>query len=610
MKKATSIVIALFVCVMLVCTTNDQPIDPGISAATGSLEVTFNINRVGALHKTRVIEMMNLYVAISAENQDTIFDTIPLGGGSHQRTVQQTYDRLASLTGEHAIEWTLSAEALDRNGRIIHSGDTVFVIPPGDTVEIPLSLGARYSMMVANYFPIRDSVSRCNLQIDGYTEIDSSFPEQSLVGDTVTLSFDYLTASSSGISHQITLNVFGDAGGNDALLYTGDTSIVVRSGEDADYTVILAYVGPNTGSGASAMAVTLGDVGKTTVNGELQGNDVHMLTLTSAGNGTVSGPGPVIHGIPHVISAAPDAGYRFVVWRVTEGEATIADSNATSTTATLENGDATIMGIFSANTFQGMVLIPASGHTFLMGDEDFATPVHRVSFTHDFWMDTTEVTQKSYAGLMAATYDNFVAPPWDTIYGKGDDYPANYLNWFDAVLYCNARTKAAGSGDTVYRYTSIQGNPGDSCILNGLVVDMNKNGFHLPTEAQWEYAYRAGTTTNYYWGNDSVTIDGYAWCQGNSGVRGHPVAQKSPNVFNLYDMSGNIFEWCNDWWWQYESGDQVDPTGPDSTPAGIRVLRGGSWGSPPAVSNSSYRVSMPPSLVIPPNGFRTCFTVR
>jgi formylglycine-generating enzyme required for sulfatase activity len=222
----------------------------------------------------------------------------------------------------------------------------------------------------------------------------------------------------------------------------------------------------------------------------------------------------------------------------------------------------------------GMVLI--SGGTFQMGSttqsESDEQPVHTVTVS-DFWLDTTEVTQKEYGDLMSSTYSGYSSPNGSSSYGVEDNNPAYYVNWYDAVLYCNARTKASGSSDTVFSYTSISGTPGNDCVLSGLRIDLTKNGYRLPTEAQWEYACRAGTTTDYYWGG--ATIGDYAWYSGNSGSKTHAVAQKLPNSYGLYDMSGNVWEWCNDWYGSYGSGSETDPEGPGS--GSYRVIRGGSW---------------------------------
>jgi formylglycine-generating enzyme required for sulfatase activity len=248
-----------------------------------------------------------------------------------------------------------------------------------------------------------------------------------------------------------------------------------------------------------------------------------------------------------------------------------------------------------------MAFIP--GGTFQMGSSDGEpneSPVHTVTVS-DFWLDTTEVTQKEFYDLMAITYSGYLFPNWYDN-GNGDNYPAYNVSWFEAILYCNAKTKASGSIDTVYRYTYRW----NTAALDGLSTDMTKRGYRLPTEAEWEYACRGETTTAYYWGSNS--IDSYSWYDSNSGPSIHPVAQKQPNTFDLYDMSGNLWEWCNDWNENYSTVEQVDPTGPAS--GYDRVLRGGCWYYSAWFLRSSQRLLGSPGGRDIYRGFRVALPVR
>lgn len=276
---------------------------------------------------------------------------------------------------------------------------------------------------------------------------------------------------------------------------------------------------------------------------------------------------------------------------------------------------------------EGMVKIAAKGKTFSMGDTKFsnAKPVHQVTFTYNYWIDTVEVTQGQYKALMTKTYNDFTEPSWNNTFGAGDNYPVYYVNWYDAVLYCNAKTIEAGSSDTVYTYTSISGIPGNNCFLKELNIDLSKNGFRLPTEAEWEYACRAGTTTNFYWEKDynpypktaadSNEVNAYAVWYGNSSSKGsgnagfgtHPVGTKKKNGFGLYDMNGNVWEWCNDWHSNYIAEPQTDPAGPDD--ASFRTIRGGSWTNDAIDLRSASRYSGPDSPVNDV-GFRVCLTAK
>jgi formylglycine-generating enzyme len=192
----------------------------------------------------------------------------------------------------------------------------------------------------------------------------------------------------------------------------------------------------------------------------------------------------------------------------------------------------------------GMVWIP--GGKFMMGSPEGAGnadehPQHPV-MVNGFFMDTTEVTQAEYAKAMGVNPSHFKECP---------ACPVENVSWDDAMAYCG------------------------------------KVGKRLPTEAQWEYACRAGSTTMTYWGDDRD--EKYAWYENNSGQKTHPVGRKKPNRFGLYDMLGNVWEWCSDWYdsTYYEKRSLRNPQGPDS--ATHRVFRGGSWANHVSTLHSASR---------------------
>ena len=278
----------------------------------------------------------------------------------------------------------------------------------------------------------------------------------------------------------------------------------------------------------------------------------------------------------------------------------------------------------------GMVLVEAAGKSFMMGSAAGAAdemPVHAVAFTRSFWMDSTEVTQGEFDRVMKAAFPAYSTPDWHAPYGVGARFPASLVEWGDAVLYCNARSTAEGL-DAVYSYTNILGTPGNGCALEGVTADLAKSGYRLPTEAEWEYAARAGGSFDFSWGknasgypvtaDDSAAIAAHAVWAGNSWNLGsenanfglQAAASKRPNAYGLYDMHGNAWEWCHDWYdaTYYISSPASDPAGPAS--GGWHALRGGSWGNEADALRASNRTFSTPDYLFNFIGFRAVRTAR
>jgi formylglycine-generating enzyme required for sulfatase activity len=219
-----------------------------------------------------------------------------------------------------------------------------------------------------------------------------------------------------------------------------------------------------------------------------------------------------------------------------------------------------------------MVLIPAG--TFQMGsrhgkgEELF---VHSVT-VDAFLMDKFEVTQAEYERHNLPNPSHF----------KGPSLPVEQVTWAQAAFYCNARSRADGLQPCYNEQTS-------EC-------NYAANGYRLPTEAEWEYACRAGSDADYSFGNDARQLEGFAWYAGNAGKRTHPVGQKKPNPWGLFDMHGNVAEWCNDVFDKsyYKLSPATNPHGPAD--GSQYVLRGGSWTSSPDVLSSFHRIAENPGF--------------
>jgi len=228
------------------------------------------------------------------------------------------------------------------------------------------------------------------------------------------------------------------------------------------------------------------------------------------------------------------------------------------------------------------------GGTFTMGSPENEPernadegPQHQVTLG-SFFMNKYEVTQKEYQEVMGTNPSIF----------KGDNLPVDSVSWFDAVEYCNKRSVMEGLLP-VYAISGL----GDN---RSVIWNRNANGYRLPTEAEWEYACRAGTTTAYNTGADMS--DDTGWYESNSGRRTHPVGQKPANAWGLYDMHGNVSELCWDRYGAY-SGDAQTDSGGASSGSG-RVRRGGTWYFSARFSRSAFREEIDPFKQQYLQGFR------
>ncbi len=229
----------------------------------------------------------------------------------------------------------------------------------------------------------------------------------------------------------------------------------------------------------------------------------------------------------------------------------------------------------------GMEFVKIPSGCFMMGRDpnfedggDSELPRHRVCIGKDFYLGKTEVTQSEWMAVMGSNPSKF----------KGRDNPVEKVSWND-----------------------IQG------FLARLNKQDSSNRYRLPTEAEWEYAARAGTKGTYHWGDDKGPIGQYAWYgydSGNAGKRTHPVAQLKPNSWGLYDMHGNVWEWVEDCYHKSYSGAPTDGSAWTSScyrspyNEQPRVLRGGSWNYLPNACRAAYRLSRSPDFRIDYLGFR------
>lgn len=306
-----------------------------------------------------------------------------------------------------------------------------------------------------------------------------------------------------------------------------------------------------------------------------------------------------------------DAGRHRVTWDTAVDGLDLVSSNVTATVSLVRRGSAstTTEGLYCVIDLSGgpdatwwpvsyLSSVPSGGWTdeykttklilrrieagtFIMGD-DQTNENHRVTLTKPFYIGVFEVTQKQWE-LVMDSWPGFFSP--SSSEGRGDAYPAYYVSYNDI--------RGSSSGARWPASSAV-----DASSFLGRLRAKTGLDFDLPTEAQWEYACRAGTATTYYWGD---AMDGaYAWYWDNSGRTTHPVGTKKPNAWGLYDMSGNVEEWCRDWSWTLAYG--VDLKG--SASGSYRVRRGGSYYDNSDHCTSSSRDSVDPSYRYGYLGFR------
>lgn len=200
-----------------------------------------------------------------------------------------------------------------------------------------------------------------------------------------------------------------------------------------------------------------------------------------------------------------------------------------------------------------MVFIPAG--TFTMGSptnellrSTDESPQTKVILTHGYWIGKFEVTESEYLSLTGIN---------PSFFPNNLTNPVSSVSWADATNYCALLTQREIAAGRIP--------PGTA--------------FRLPTEAEWEYAARAGTSTRFSYGDDpdASSLTNYAWYAVNAGLMVHPVGQKLPSPSGLYDTEGNVWEWCSDWYGPLPGGIQVDPKGPASNSIGLKVMRGGAY---------------------------------
>lgn len=270
--------------------------------------------------------------------------------------------------------------------------------------------------------------------------------------------------------------------------------------------------------------------------------------------------------------------------------------------------------ITSRSTGMKLARIPAGGFEMgsLTSENGHTTSEvqHTVRITQPFYLGMTEVTQADFQSVLEKNPSAFSWTGSASSKATGvntDQFPVENVSWFDAIEFCNMLSEKDDL-KPYYNLTDIQRQ--DQTIKSAVVAVAGGSGYRLPTEAEWEYACRAGSTRAYYTGDPITTLKQAAWYGGNPSSAGtsqnqpHRVAQKSANDFGLFDTHGNVSEWCEDWYDEtaYERSPLKDPPGPSG--GSLRVLRGGSWSDDAVQCRSASRAAQAPAKRGPETGFR------
>jgi formylglycine-generating enzyme required for sulfatase activity len=233
----------------------------------------------------------------------------------------------------------------------------------------------------------------------------------------------------------------------------------------------------------------------------------------------------------------------------------------------------------------GMTLVLIPKGAFVMGSPESEEgryddeTQHEVTISKDYYLGVTEVTQGQYEKVMGTNPSYFQK---SRVHGSDSSRcPVDNVSWEDAIEFCKT--------------------------LSDLPEEKNAGRvYRLPTEAQWEYACRAGSKSAYSFGESSKSLGDYAWCGENSNLQTHPVGEKMANAWGLYDMHGNVWEWCSDWYGGYDNNSVSDPVGPRE--GSFRVIRGGSWLDDAASCQSAIRGRYDPSFRHRSIGFRVALS--
>ncbi|MDR0502150.1 MAG: SUMF1/EgtB/PvdO family nonheme iron enzyme [Treponema sp.] len=391
-----------------------------------------------------------------------------------------------------------------------------------------------------------------------------------------------LYAKWDAIINTVTFNANGSTGGTvpsamsanqNASITLPDKGNLVKTG--------YAFGGWNTAANGSGTAHAAGSSFTVTGNVTLYAKwDVIINTVTFNANGSTGGTTPAAMSANQYANITlPNQGNLVKTGCIFSGWTAAADGSGTTYAA---GSSFTVTGNVTLYAKWDAVMVWINPGTFTRDDGN------TITLTSGFYMGKYEVTQGQYQAVMGNNPSYFSSSPAPgEVQGRR---PVEQVSWYNAVEFCNALSVIEGL-TSYYNIDKNTTDPNNTSSTDGIkwlvTTNASANGYRLPTEAQWEYACRAGTTTTWSFGDNQSSLTNYAWYSAYSSGRTHEVGKKLPNAWGLYDMHGNVREWCWDWYDSLPNTAQTDPTGAVS--GSNRLMRGGGWDYSAEYTASAYR---------------------